>query len=42
MPIDLSGEKLTAARELADLMKPGLRVCLTTHVNPDGEIDGLF
>ena len=39
MPITLSGEKLTAARELADLLKPGLRVCLTTHVNPDG--DGL-
>jgi phosphoesterase RecJ-like protein len=39
MPITLSAEKLTAARALADLLVPGRRVCLTTHVNPDG--DGL-
>ncbi len=28
-----------AAEEIAALLRPGLRVCLTTHVNPDG--DGL-
>src|ERR1035438_10444433 len=28
-----------AAREVAALIHPGTRVCLTTHVNPDG--DGL-
>jgi bifunctional oligoribonuclease and PAP phosphatase NrnA len=39
MPITLSAEKLTAAAALADLFVPGRRVCLTTHVNPDG--DGL-
>jgi phosphoesterase RecJ-like protein len=39
MPITLSAEKLTAAQALADLLVPGRRVCLTTHVNPDG--DGL-
>ena len=39
MPITLSAEKLAAAQSLADLLKPGQRVCLTTHVNPDG--DGL-
>ena len=39
MPITLSAEKLTAAQELAELLTPGKRVALTTHVNPDG--DGL-
>jgi phosphoesterase RecJ-like protein len=39
MSLDLSPEKLTAARELAAAFRPGQRVCLTTHVNPDG--DGL-
>ncbi len=39
MPITLSPEKLTAAHALADLLVPGRRVVLTTHVNPDG--DGL-
>ena len=39
MPITLSAEKLTAARDFAELLVPGRRVCLTTHVNPDG--DGL-
>ena len=35
----LSPEKATRARELAAALKPGQRVCITTHVNPDG--DGL-
>ena len=39
MPITLSADKLTAAAALAELFVPGRRVCLTTHVNPDG--DGL-
>lgn len=37
MPITLPAEKLAAARDLADLLRPGRRVCLTTHVNPDGD-----
>ncbi len=39
MPWNLSAEKSAAGRALADAIKPGMRVCLTTHVNPDG--DGL-
>ena len=39
MPITLTDKKRTAALELAESLKPGQRVCLTTHVNPDG--DGL-
>ncbi|HEX6643202.1 MAG TPA: bifunctional oligoribonuclease/PAP phosphatase NrnA [Gemmatimonadales bacterium] len=39
MPNTLSPEKLEAARGLAAAVVPGQRVCLTTHVNPDG--DGL-
>src|SRR5918994_2365748 len=35
----LSSEKATRAHELAAALKPGQRVCITTHVNPDG--DGL-
>src|ERR687897_3349729 len=35
----LSPEKATRAHELAAALKPGQRVCITTHVNPDG--DGL-
>jgi len=35
----LSPAKLTAAHGFATALKPGIRVCLTTHVNPDG--DGL-
>src|ERR687894_353505 len=35
----LSPEKAVQARELAAALKPGQRVCITTHVNPDG--DGL-
>ncbi|MEZ4585212.1 MAG: bifunctional oligoribonuclease/PAP phosphatase NrnA [Gemmatimonadales bacterium] len=37
MPITLTAEKLAAAEELAALLTPGRRVCLTTHVNPDGD-----
>jgi phosphoesterase RecJ-like protein len=39
MPITLSADKLTAAAALAEVFAPGRRVCLTTHVNADG--DGL-
>nr|MBA3555504.1 DHH family phosphoesterase [Gemmatimonadales bacterium] len=39
MPFTLSPEKIAAARALAAAVSPGQRVCLTTHVNPDG--DGL-
>ena len=35
----LSPEKIAQAREFAAALKPGQRVCITTHVNPDG--DGL-
>ena len=39
MPFSLSPDRLQAAREFAATFHPGQRVCLTTHVNPDG--DGL-
>lgn len=39
MPRTLTSEKKTAAQAFATAFKPGMRVCLTTHVNPDG--DGL-
>ncbi len=39
MPLALSPEKTARAREFAAALKPGQRVCITTHVNPDG--DGL-
>ena len=39
MAITLTTEKLHAAEELAAVLTPGRHVCLTTHVNPDG--DGL-
>ncbi|MBL8987399.1 MAG: bifunctional oligoribonuclease/PAP phosphatase NrnA [Gemmatimonadetes bacterium] len=39
MPITLTAEKLTAARDLARILTPGMRAALVTHVNPDG--DGL-
>ena len=39
MPLSLSPEKAALAREFAAAFRPGQRVCLTTHVNPDG--DGL-
>jgi phosphoesterase RecJ-like protein len=39
MPFALPPDRAAAARSLATALKPGQRVCLTTHVNPDG--DGL-
>jgi bifunctional oligoribonuclease and PAP phosphatase NrnA len=39
MSTTLSADKAAAARAFAEALKPGQRVCLTTHVNPDG--DGL-
>jgi bifunctional oligoribonuclease and PAP phosphatase NrnA len=38
-PLSLSAEKLADAAAFAAAFRPGQRVCLTTHVNPDG--DGL-
>jgi bifunctional oligoribonuclease and PAP phosphatase NrnA len=37
MPLSLSPEKIALAREFAAALKPGQRVCITTHVNPDGD-----
>jgi phosphoesterase RecJ-like protein len=39
MPFTLAPDRAVAARSLAAALVPGQRVCLTTHVNPDG--DGL-
>jgi phosphoesterase RecJ-like protein len=39
MPFVLAPDRIAAARSLATVLVPGRRVCLTTHVNPDG--DGL-
>jgi phosphoesterase RecJ-like protein len=39
MPGSLTAEEVAAAGALAAVFQPGRRVCLTTHVNPDG--DGL-
>ncbi|HEU4681093.1 MAG TPA: bifunctional oligoribonuclease/PAP phosphatase NrnA [Gemmatimonadales bacterium] len=39
MPLALSPEKANLARAFATAFRPGQRVCITTHVNPDG--DGL-
>jgi bifunctional oligoribonuclease and PAP phosphatase NrnA len=39
MPFSLAPDRAAAARSLAESLAPGQRVCLTTHVNPDG--DGL-
>ena len=39
MPLLLSPEKIAGAESFADALRPGQRVCITTHVNPDG--DGL-
>jgi phosphoesterase RecJ-like protein len=35
----LSADQIADARAFAEVFKPGQRICLTTHVNPDG--DGL-
>ena len=37
MPLTLSPEKAALARKFAAALKPGQRVCITTHVNPDGD-----
>ena len=37
MPYSPSPEKAALARSLAAALQPGQRVCLTTHVNPDGD-----
>src|SRR4029450_3352150 len=39
MSLSLPPDKLSAARTFGSLLAPGSKVCLTTHVNPDG--DGL-
>jgi bifunctional oligoribonuclease and PAP phosphatase NrnA len=39
MPLSLSPEKTALAASFAAALRPGQRVCITTHVNPDG--DGL-
>jgi phosphoesterase RecJ-like protein len=39
MPLTLSADQLASARTLGSALANGGRVCLTTHVNPDG--DGL-
>jgi bifunctional oligoribonuclease and PAP phosphatase NrnA len=39
MPITLAPDRVVAAHAFAAVLAPGQRVCLTTHVNPDG--DGL-
>jgi phosphoesterase RecJ-like protein len=39
MPITLAPDRIAAAHAFAAVLAPGQRVCLTTHVNPDG--DGL-
>src|SRR3954447_19372262 len=39
MTLSLSPEKAALAASFADALRPGQRVCITTHVNPDG--DGL-
>lgn len=39
MTVTLSQEKVAAARAIAECCQPGQRICLTTHLNPDG--DGL-
>jgi bifunctional oligoribonuclease and PAP phosphatase NrnA len=39
MSTPLTSDKIAAARTIAEAVSPGQRVCLTTHVNPDG--DGL-
>lgn len=39
MTVQLTQEKIEAAHAFNQWLKPGMRVCVTTHVNPDG--DGL-
>lgn len=37
MPLSLSPEKTAQAQAFATALRPGQRVCITTHVNPDGD-----
>jgi phosphoesterase RecJ-like protein len=37
MPLTLPPEKVSLARAFAAELRPGQRVCITTHVNPDGD-----
>ncbi|HEX7337352.1 MAG TPA: bifunctional oligoribonuclease/PAP phosphatase NrnA [Gemmatimonadales bacterium] len=37
MPLSLSPEKVAQAQAFATALRPGQRVCITTHVNPDGD-----
>jgi phosphoesterase RecJ-like protein len=37
MPLTLSPEKAAQAQTFATALRPGQRVCITTHVNPDGD-----
>lgn len=37
MKLPLPSQKAAAAHAFAELLVPGQRVCLTTHVNPDGD-----
>lgn len=39
-PVPVSAARKKAAREIARILKPGLRVALTTHVNADGDGSG--
>jgi phosphoesterase RecJ-like protein len=39
MPLPLTPDRIAAAQSFAAQLKPGQRICITTHVNPDG--DGL-
>jgi phosphoesterase RecJ-like protein len=37
MPLTLSPDKASQAQAFATALRPGQRVCITTHVNPDGD-----
>jgi len=37
MPLPIAPERAAAAKDIAAVLKPGLRVALTTHVNADGD-----
>ena len=37
MPLTLSPDKAAQAQAFATALRPGQRVCITTHVNPDGD-----
>lgn len=39
MPLSLAPDRLAQARQFVSHLQPGQRICITTHVNPDG--DGL-